>query len=58
MSTGAENIQAQNQRMVRLEHLYRRDLRFRKDHPWHGHFTGLFSLYRNHPAMTEEIKGT
>lgn len=57
MSTGAEDIQAQNQRMARLEHLYRRDLRFRKDHPWHGHFTGLFNLYKNHPAMTEEIQG-
>ena len=55
MTFGAEDIQEQNARVARLEFLYRKSLRFRKDHPWHGHYTGLFELYKNHPLMTAEI---
>lgn len=55
MTYGAEDVQAQNTRQARLEFLYRKDLRFRKDHPWHGHYTGLFDLYRNHSLMTAPI---
>ena len=40
-SYGAEDIQEQEDRVARLEFLYRKSLRFRKDHPWHGHYTGL-----------------
>lgn len=56
-SYGAEDIQEQEDRVARLEFLYRKSLRFRKDHPWHGHFTGLYQLYKNHPLMTAEIPG-
>ena len=54
-SYGAEDIRQQEDRVARLEFLYRKSLRFRKDHPWHGHFTGLYQLYKNHPLMTAEI---
>lgn len=55
MTYGAEDVQAQNQRVARLNYLYNKDLRFRKDHPWHGTYTGLFHLYRNHEFMTAEL---
>jgi hypothetical protein len=55
MTYGAEDVQAQNERTRRLEYLYHKDLRFRKDHPWHGTFVGLFNLYKNHEYMTVEI---
>lgn len=47
MAHGAEDIQEQQSRMEYLERLYNADLRFRKDHPFHGVFTGLYRLYKD-----------
>lgn len=45
MSYGAENIQEMNSRVERLEELYIRDGRDKRDHPWHSSYTGLFLKY-------------
>lgn len=46
MTYGAEDVQEQNNRQEYLERLYKKDLRFRKDHPYHGVYTGLFQSYK------------
>ena len=45
MSYGAEDTKAMNARVERLEELYIRDGRDKKDHPWHGCYTGLALKY-------------
>ena len=47
MIYGAEDIQEQQTRVRYLERLYIADQRFRKDHPWHGKFTGLYQSYKD-----------
>lgn len=52
MSYGAQDIQAMNARMERLEELYRQDGRDKKDHPWHSRYTGLMEKYGNTQGNT------
>lgn len=42
---GAEDIEAQTNRLVWLDYLYELDGRQHRDHPRHGLFTGLAKAY-------------
>jgi len=42
---GAEDTEAQTNRVIWLEYLYQLDQRFKPDHPQHGLFTGLAKAY-------------
>jgi len=48
MTYGAEDVQEERNKVAYLECLYRADLRDRPEHPFHGLFTGLYELYKNH----------
>ena len=48
MAYGAEDVKEQQARTEYLERLYHADLRYMKEHPFHGLFTGLYQLYKNH----------
>ena len=50
MPHGAEDTQAMNARVERIEQLYRQDGRHNPDHPWHAHYTGLAEKYGNTKA--------
>ena len=54
MSFGAEDIQAMNRRVARLDELYIRDGRDKKDHPWHGCYTGLALKYEREPGSAPD----
>ena len=48
MTYGAENVADCRARVEQLERWYIADGRNKKDHPFHGTFTGLYNLYRYH----------
>ena len=48
MAYGAEDVQEQRSRVAYMEMLYQADLRYMKEHPYHGRFCGLYDLYKNH----------
>jgi hypothetical protein len=48
MAYGAEDVQEQRSRVAYMEMLYKADLRYMKEHPYHGRFCGLYGLYKNH----------
>ena len=48
MTYGAEDVQEQRSRVAYMEMLYQADLRYIKEHPYHGRFCGLYDLYKNH----------
>ena len=48
MTYGAEDVKEQRERASYLERLYQADLRYMPEHPFHGLFTGLYALYKNH----------
>ena len=48
MTYGAEDVQEQRSRVAYMEMLYQADLRYMKEHPYHGRFCGLYDLYKNH----------
>jgi len=47
---GAEDTKAMDARVERLEELYVQDGRDKPDHPWNGHYTGLYLKYNNAEA--------
>ena len=54
MSYGAEDTTAQLERVNLLEELYIRDGRNNPDHPWNGHYTGLYLKYHSAPNSTPD----
>lgn len=48
MAYGAEDVKEQQARAEYLERLYKADMRDKPEHPFHGVFTGLYNLYKNH----------
>ena len=52
MSYGAQDIQAQMDRVHLLEELYIRDGRDIPEHPWHGFYTGLYLKFYGAPNST------
>jgi hypothetical protein len=48
MAYGAEDVKEQQERMEYLERLYQADMRYLREHPFHGLYIGLYELYRNH----------
>lgn len=48
MAYGAEDVQEQQARADYLERLYIADMRYVKEHPFHGLYNGLAELYKNH----------
>ena len=54
MSYGAEDTTAQLERVNLLEELYIRDGRNNPDHPWNGHYTGLYLKYYRAPDSSPD----
>ena len=48
MAYGAEDVKEQRARTEYLERLYQADMRWVREHPFHGRFCGLYELYKNH----------
>ena len=48
MIYGAEDVKEQQTRAEYLERLYHADMRYVREHPFHGRVCGLYQLYKNH----------